>query len=144
MDSTELTYGLQIQTTKSFQKSSFSIYNIFIISSTGCLSDDICENVNSVLYCSSGCCGSYREHHCCSHIGLIIGIVVCVAVITAVVVIYCYLRHRNRKRTHAQTLICVPNARGISIVNSVERPRGNLVNKCYVNISVLLEAILFN
>ncbi|XP_052058069.1 uncharacterized protein LOC127698567 [Mytilus californianus] len=86
-----------------------------------CIAGDVCIDEGEAIYCSSGCCGSYRDHHCCSHTGLIVGIVVCVAVITGIVVIYCYLKHRNRKRTHAQFLRPVVHGQPVPLVNNINR-----------------------
>ena len=117
----KLQYTIYCLWTILFFHTTFRFNIILDFSLTGCFSGDICTNHNQHIYCSSGCCGSYKDHHCCSHTGLIVGVVVCVAVITGIVVIYCYLRHRNRKRTHANLMRPVPHGQPIPVLQNAAR-----------------------
>ncbi|XP_056000002.1 cysteine and tyrosine-rich protein 1-like [Ostrea edulis] len=76
-----------------------------------------CVNRNDRFPCEHGCCGDYKDQHCCSFAGLIVGIIVGVALLIAVIagIIYCWLKKHWRKESRDPMAVPSHNCRGANV-----------------------------
>ena len=73
-----------------------------------------CVNRNDRFPCEHGCCGDYKDQHCCSFAGLIVGIIIGVALLIAVIagIVYCWLKKHWRKGARDPVVPSNHNCRG--------------------------------
>lgn len=79
--------------------------------------ETFCVNKNDKFPCEHGCCGDYKDQHCCSFAGLIVGIIIGVALLIAVIagIVYCWLKKHWRKGARDPVSVSNHNCRGANV-----------------------------
>ncbi|XP_062577800.1 cysteine and tyrosine-rich protein 1-like [Saccostrea cucullata] len=93
----------------------FFLVIVFISDIAG--EETFCENRQDKFPCEHGCCGDYKDQHCCSFAGLIVGIIIGVALLIAVIagIVYCWLKKHWRKESCPPVSVSSHNCRGANV-----------------------------